>query len=201
MFRLGGWPAFRSVDPGRTGGAIGGATPDNAARPVSLAVGGLREGSNGAGERKNKGWSPRSGSQIGYATVDLTLATPEENLALDEALLDQAEAGTGSEVLRLWESRQPMVVVGRGSHVAQEVDLAACRRDGVPVLRRTSGGGAIVNGPGCLMYALVLSYALRPRLRAIDVAHRHVLETSVGRCGNFRPMSHAAARAIWRWGS
>ena len=93
--------------------------------------------------------------------------------------------GTESEVLRLWESRQPMVVVGRGSHVAQEVDLAACRRDGVPVLRRTSGGGAIVNGPGCLMYALVLSYALRPRLRAIDVAHRHVLETLAGALRQF----------------
>ncbi len=35
---------------------------------------------------------------------------------------------------------------------------------GIPVLRRASGGAAIVIGPGCLMYALVLSYELRPSL-------------------------------------
>ena len=33
------------------------------------------------------------------------------------------------------------------------------------------------NEPGCLMYAVVLSYSLRPALRAIDAAHRFVLET------------------------
>ncbi len=48
--------------------------------------------------------------------LELTLATPEENLALDEALLDEAEAaGRPSEVLRLWESILPAVVVGRSS--------------------------------------------------------------------------------------
>ena len=35
-----------------------------------------------------------------------------------------------------------------------------------------SGGSAIVAGPGCLMYALVLSYELRPALRSLDAAHQ-----------------------------
>ena len=47
----------------------------------------------------------------------------------------------------------------------------------MPVLRRVSGGAAVVVGPGCLMYGLVLDLRLRPRLRAIDEAHCHVLET------------------------
>jgi lipoate-protein ligase A len=106
------------------------------------------------------------------------LPTPEENLALDEALLEQAERGElAGEVLRLWESPQPIVVVGRSSQVAIEVNQAACRRLGVPILRRASGGAAIVAGPGCLMYALVLDLERRPHLRAIDVAHAFVLET------------------------
>jgi len=118
--------------------------------------------------------------------LDLTLPTPAENLALDEALLDEAEAaGTGHEVLRLWEPEQTLVVVGRGSQVAQEVDLAACRRDGLAVLRRGSGGAAIVSGRGCLMYAVVLSHALRPELRSIDAAHRHVLGTLAGGLSRF----------------
>jgi lipoate-protein ligase A len=46
--------------------------------------------------------------------LDLTLPTPAENLALDEALLDAAEAGElPDEVLRLWEFPQAVVVIGR----------------------------------------------------------------------------------------
>jgi len=108
----------------------------------------------------------------------LSLPTGPENLALDEALLDEAEAGPApeGEILRIWESPQPMVVIGRSSPAAAEVDLDACAALGIPMLRRASGGAAVVAGPGCLMYALVLSYAQRPALKFIDQAHRLVLE-------------------------
>jgi lipoate-protein ligase A len=108
--------------------------------------------------------------------LDLTLPTPSENLALDEALLDDAEAaGRPTETLRFWEPLAPMVVVGRSSKIASEVHVDACRHRGIPILRRASGGAAIVTGPGCLMYALVLSLQQRPMLRAVDAAHRFVL--------------------------
>ena len=116
--------------------------------------------------------------------LDLTLPTPAENVALDEALLDAAEAGElPGDVLRLWESPQPIVVVGRSSRVAEEVRLDACREANVPILRRASGGAAIVAGPGCLMYAAVLRYSGREYLRRLDEAHGHVLSmvaTAVG---------------------
>ena len=60
-----------------------------------------------------------------------------------------------------------------------EVRLDACRELAIPVLRRASGGAAVVTGPGCLMYALVLSYELRPALRVLSNAHRWVLGTLV----------------------
>jgi lipoate-protein ligase A len=108
--------------------------------------------------------------------LELTLPTPAENLALDEALLDWAEeANPDWEFLRLWESPQPIVVVGRSSRVHEEVNEAACRDANVPVLRRSSGGAAIVAGPGCLMVAVVLSYRLRPELKDIGRAHAYVL--------------------------
>lgn len=115
--------------------------------------------------------------------LDLTRPTPEENLALDEALLDEAEAGEAEEAdgprefLRLWEPAAPLVVVGRSSRIEAEVRQDVCRRQGVPVLRRSSGGAAIVTGPGCLMYAVVLSLEVRPALRAVDLTHRFVLDT------------------------
>lgn len=107
--------------------------------------------------------------------LDLTLSEPAENLALDEALLEQVDADpSADEVLRLWESPQPMVVVGRSTRVGQEVHVGACHQQGLPILRRTSGGAAIVAGPGCLMFAVILSLRLRPELTMIEQAHRFV---------------------------
>lgn len=110
--------------------------------------------------------------------LDLALDTPALNLALDEALLEQAERGEGpDEILRLWESTTPFVALGRSSRLSEEVDPSACRRLGIPILRRISGGGTVLAGPGCLMYSVVLSYQRRPQLRPVDHAHRHVLNS------------------------
>lgn len=109
--------------------------------------------------------------------LELTLDTPEANLALDEALLETAdEAHEPREVFRIWESPRPLVVLGRASRVAEEVDQANCQAHGVPVLRRCSGGASVVVGPGCLMYAMVLSYRLRPELQQISAAHCFALK-------------------------
>jgi lipoate-protein ligase A len=108
--------------------------------------------------------------------LELTLPTPAENLALDEALLEWAEAESPEwEFLRVWESPEPIVVVGRSSRVHQEVHEGACRERGIPILRRSSGGAAIVAGAGCLMYGVVLSYRLRPELKDIGRTHAFVL--------------------------
>ncbi len=112
--------------------------------------------------------------------LDLTLPTAAENLALDEALLEAAEANDSPhECLRLWEPASQSVIVGRSSRLTAEVNLAACRADGIPVLRRTSGGAAIVAGPGCLMYSVILSLESRPELRDVSAAHRFVLDRLV----------------------
>ena len=108
--------------------------------------------------------------------LELTLPTAAENLALDEALLDEAEAGIRErEVLRLWELPRPAVVLGRSSRLAEEVDAKSCASQGIEIVRRSSGGAAILSGPGCLMYSLLLSCRDRPALRHVDQAHAFVL--------------------------
>jgi lipoate-protein ligase A len=107
-----------------------------------------------------------------------SLPTPAENLALEEAWLDMAEEGQWShEILRIWQPSSTFVVIGRGSRVAEEVNLPATEAAGIPVLRRSSGGAAIVAAPGCLMYAVLLSYEKRPHLRSLDQAHATVMHT------------------------
>ncbi len=109
--------------------------------------------------------------------IDLTLATPAENLACDEALLDWCEdGGCGDEILRFWEPRDYFVVVGYANRVATEVNVAACEAAGVPVLRRCSGGGTVLQGPGCLNYALILRVNAEGPLRSIGAANRFIME-------------------------
>lgn len=98
-----------------------------------------------------------------------------ENLARDEALLLAAEAGTLGEVLRFWEWPGPAVVLGASGSVAIDVNVDACRRDGVPILRRASGGGTVLLGRGCLLFSLVLAYRRAPELRDVNASYRWIL--------------------------
>jgi lipoate-protein ligase A len=108
--------------------------------------------------------------------LDLTLPTPAENLACDEALLDAAESGAGGEVLRFWESPEYFVVVGYANKVATEVKTATCRAWEIAILRRCSGGGTVAQGPGCLNYALVLKIAEDRPTRNISSANQFIME-------------------------
>lgn len=110
----------------------------------------------------------------GVRLLDLTLPTPAENLACDEALLDACPE-RGGAVLRFWEAASPCVVVGYANSVAREVNLAACDADGVPVLRRCSGGGTVVLGPGCLCYTLVLPVDFAPELGSVAGTNEFIL--------------------------
>ena len=117
--------------------------------------------------------------------LDLTLPTLEENLALDEALLQAAEAAGGAEFLRLWESSQYGVVLGRNCRLSQDVWTDRCLADDVALQRRVSGGGTVLLGPGCLNYSLVLRYDRAPDLESVPHAFDYVLrrmQFAIGTC-------------------
>src|SRR6185503_10807307 len=106
--------------------------------------------------------------------LDLTLPTLAENLALDEALLLDAEAG-GPEVLRLWEWPRHAVVLGAGGKLADDVNEDACLADGVPITRRSSGGGTVLLGSGCLLFSLILHFERDPALGDLHASYRYIL--------------------------
>jgi lipoate-protein ligase A len=107
---------------------------------------------------------------------DWTCSTVEEDLALDEALLIDADEHDGPAVLRFWEPRQYAVVLGASRAKGHDVQSEVCRADLVPVLRRTSGGGTVVIGPGALNVSFILREDMQPGLWAVDAAHHYVLE-------------------------
>jgi lipoate-protein ligase A len=107
---------------------------------------------------------------------DLTLGTPEENLAGDEVLLDLCEAGESDELLRLWALPRYFVVVGYANKTSTEVNLPFCRQHGIPVLRRCTGGGTVLQGPGVLNYSLVLRIDGAGPCQSIPATNKFILE-------------------------
>jgi lipoate---protein ligase len=109
--------------------------------------------------------------------LDLTFASPEENLACDEALVETCENGCDDEILRFWEPQNYFVVLGYANKAETEVNLDACRARKIPVLRRSTGGGTVVQGKGCLNYALVLDIRKSPQLASITGTNAFIMET------------------------
>jgi lipoate---protein ligase len=107
--------------------------------------------------------------------LDLAMDTPEANLAMDEALLDLCESGRAQGVLRIWESPQVFVVAGYGNDVDREVRVDVCHERNVPILRRCTGGGTVVQGSGCLNYALVLDAGCAPELSSITGTNAYIM--------------------------
>ena len=116
--------------------------------------------------------------------LDLTLDDAAGNLACDEALLEAHELeDPDGELLRVWEAQNYFVVLGHSNRIAAEVEIDACDRRGIPVLRRMSGGGTVLQGPGCLNYSLILNIAAH-RLKTIGETFRFVLERHRDCIGN-----------------
>jgi lipoate-protein ligase A len=87
---------------------------------------------------------------------DFSFETPQENILFDEVLFYLADKKGNGEALRFWQSSQVFVVLGRIGNEQEDVCLEKAKQDRIPILRRTSGGGTVLQGPGCLNYTLVL---------------------------------------------
>ncbi|MEI6085100.1 MAG: lipoate--protein ligase family protein [Verrucomicrobiota bacterium] len=103
--------------------------------------------------------------------LDLTLPTPQENLACDEVLLD-----AGEEVLRIWQPAEHFLVLGYSNKTRTEANLDQARHDAVPVLRRCTGGGAVLQGPGVLNYSLILKIPETGPLAHISDTNAYIME-------------------------
>lgn len=73
---------------------------------------------------------------------------PAFNLALEEIMTAQADA----PFAMLWRNR-PAVIIGRNQNAVREFDSAYAREQGIAVVRRMTGGGAVYHDLGNLNYS------------------------------------------------
>jgi lipoate-protein ligase A len=77
------------------------------------------------------------------------------NMGLDEAVLQEIAGGASPPTLRLYGWEPAAVSVGYFQGLEEEVDLEACARRGIDVVRRISGGGAVFHKAE-LTYSLIM---------------------------------------------
>lgn len=79
---------------------------------------------------------------------------PGENMAIDEAIFREVQRLGGPPTIRLYGWLSPAVSIGFFQHVDREIDLPACRKGGVTVVRRPTGGKAVYHDDD-LTYAVI----------------------------------------------
>jgi lipoate-protein ligase A len=77
--------------------------------------------------------------------LDTGPASGEDNMAMDEKLLAEAVKGCAVPVLRFYTWNPPAVSLGRFQEVASSVNAEACRKHGIDIIRRITGGRAVLH--------------------------------------------------------
>lgn len=80
---------------------------------------------------------------------------PEANLAEEKKLFAEQ---AGKDVLFLYINA-PSVIVGRNQLPEAEVDLGYCFEQGIPVIKRLSGGGTVYHDEGNINYSFITDAA------------------------------------------
>ncbi len=91
----------------------------------------------------------------GLEITCLSGSTVAENLALDNAAV-RTTSETRRPSLRFWWGGPPGVVVGFSEKIENAVNAEACRALGVDVLRRSTGGGSVLQTGGVFNYSFVM---------------------------------------------
>lgn len=96
-----------------------------------------------------------------------------ENMAIDEALLSCFDPHRSMPTLRLYGWSPPAFSCGRFQKPEEILDLKRCRADGIPVVRRITGGGVIYHAEE-LTYSLVCPATAIPESRSVKAAFFHL---------------------------
>ncbi len=80
---------------------------------------------------------------------------PHMNLAIEEHLLRHFE--TDDEIL-LFYINEPSIIIGRNQNTLEEINEPYVRKNGIHVVRRLSGGGAVYHDLGNLNFSFITPY-------------------------------------------
>jgi lipoate-protein ligase A len=95
-----------------------------------------------------------SNNELVWRLLDDEYDDPLFNLAIEEAIMEKVSQRQVPNTLRLWINRRPTAVIGKFQRPELEVNKEACKKHGVAVVRRFTGGGTVYHDKGNLNYAI-----------------------------------------------
>lgn len=96
---------------------------------------------------------------------------PAYNHAVEEYLFNNSN----DDIFIIWRNR-PCILIGRNQNIYKEVDVDYCLEEGMDIVRRLSGGGAIYCDPEIVQYTFItkeregnsFAYFTKPILTALE---------------------------------
>ncbi|MDH3416662.1 MAG: lipoate--protein ligase family protein [Gammaproteobacteria bacterium] len=93
-----------------------------------------------------------------FRIIDTGVREGRANIAFDAALIEERQANRVPDTIRFLRF-PPTALIGRHQDLSREIDLDYCEQNGVGVVRRITGGGAIYLDEGQLGWELVFHRA------------------------------------------
>lgn len=127
-----------------------------------------------------------------FRVIDTGVREGRLQIAFDEALIELHKSGRVPDTVRFLRF-PPTALVGRHQAIGHELRLEHIQANGIGIVRRITGGGAIYLDPNQVGWELVLSRkrlpmpALGDYTKAICEAVAHGLSTAFGIDARFRP--------------
>jgi len=92
-----------------------------------------------------------------WRLLELEVGDAYTNMAIDEAVLTARIAGQVPNTLRFYRWNPSAVSIGRFQNLLNEVHVDNCRKHGVVIVRRVTGGGAVYHDQeGEITYSVVV---------------------------------------------
>jgi lipoate-protein ligase A len=127
----------------------------------------------------------------GFRIIDTGVREGRANIAFDAALIEARQAGLVPDTIRFLRF-PPTALIGRHQDLSREVDLDYCRDNGVGIVRRITGGGAIYLDEGQLGWEIVFHRSALGIPALPDLAREICNAAAAGLCrlgveAKFRP--------------
>ncbi len=99
-----------------------------------------------------------------WRVIDLTVNTAAMNMALDEAISEAVRTKASLPTIRFYKWKPSAVSIGYFQGLKDEVDVELCKKTGVDIVRRRTGGGAVYHDSnGELTYSIIAPESFFPK--------------------------------------
>jgi lipoate-protein ligase A len=135
-----------------------------------------------------------------WRLLDTPPATAAENMALDECILRARSENRVPDTLRFMQLRPRAVLLGYHQSPEQEVRVDYCRRNGIDINRRITGGGALFFDESQLGWEVFAARSAPDIPGNVEKLYRKMCECTVlglrklGIDANFRPRNDIVVR-------